>query len=528
MLIRFAALVVASKLCASFPTRLPPPSKDAYAETSATEHFFADAALDHFDAVSPPPSPPWKQRFWTDDTWWCGDGCPIFLLIGNEAPASPIVPYVNLYVLAQQHGALMVVLEHRFYGESQPTADLSTRNMRYLTSEQALGDVARYLQYLLAFDPSAPDAKSSPPLALRAKTSASKVVAFGYSYGGTLAAWARLKYPTLIAGSIASSSPVHAQFEFSQYMQVVEAALSNPKVGGSVTCAAALSEGAVALHALVTSTTPPGASPAIPDALRPCTPMASPDDLAQYEDAIAYALEVAVQMNGYGESLAAVCNGTASVTPLDALAAAFATAVNPAMLPGPRICVPSSWEGDMMAPLKNTTADATDTAWDTRQWKWQKCNEFGWFHSTTGAGSALAAFTALTATQLGPRICAEAFGLPNSTEPNTQRTNTMYGDRSIQATNVVFVHGSMDPWHALGLVNATDPFYQSCAGSGACPAQSSSTSGRKVVFVEGTGHVQDWWAPGENVNVREELRFPLWAYAEIAASVASFVNASGP
>jgi hypothetical protein len=32
-----------------------------------------------------------------------------------------------------------------------------------------------------------------------------------------------------------------------------------------------------------------------------------------------------------------------------------------------------------------------------------------------------------------------------------KRTNTMYGALNLQATRVVSVHGSIDPWHALGI-----------------------------------------------------------------------------
>jgi hypothetical protein len=32
-----------------------------------------------------------------------------------------------------------------------------------------------------------------------------------------------------------------------------------------------------------------------------------------------------------------------------------------------------------------------------------------------------------------------------------KRTNTLYGALELQATNVVFIHGSVDPWHALGI-----------------------------------------------------------------------------
>jgi len=40
--------------------------------------------------------------------------------------------------LAEQHSALIVALEHRYYGLSQPFSDLSTPNLRFLSSRQAL------------------------------------------------------------------------------------------------------------------------------------------------------------------------------------------------------------------------------------------------------------------------------------------------------------------------------------------------------------------------------------------------------
>ena len=33
----------------------------------------------------------------------------------------------------------------------------------------------------------------------------------------------------------------------------------------------------------------------------------------------------------------------------------------------------------------------------------------------------------------------------------------MYGAKNIDVTNVVFVHGSFDPWHALGIIEDKGP-----------------------------------------------------------------------
>ena len=49
-----------------------------------------------------------------------------------------------MHTLAQQHQACVVALEHRFYGESRPTSDMSVESLRVLSSQQALADLARY------------------------------------------------------------------------------------------------------------------------------------------------------------------------------------------------------------------------------------------------------------------------------------------------------------------------------------------------------------------------------------------------
>ena len=99
-----------------------------------------------------------------------------------------------MYQLAQEHEGLLVGVEHRFYGNSFPTADTSVDSLQYLTSDQALADLARLLHDLM----------------VDLDTINSKVITIGGSYSGNLAAWFRLKYPAISTGSIASSGPLTA------------------------------------------------------------------------------------------------------------------------------------------------------------------------------------------------------------------------------------------------------------------------------------------------------------------------------
>ena len=47
--------------------------------------------------------------------------------------------------LAAEAGAMTVALEHRFFGESYPTRDMSDTSLKYLSSNQALADLARFI-----------------------------------------------------------------------------------------------------------------------------------------------------------------------------------------------------------------------------------------------------------------------------------------------------------------------------------------------------------------------------------------------
>lgn len=76
--------------------------------------------------------------------------------------------------------------------------DLSTDNLRFLSSRQALADLAHFRTMIAE---------------ARGLTNR-KWVAFGGSYPGSLAAWFRLKYPHLVHASVATSAPVYATVNF--------------------------------------------------------------------------------------------------------------------------------------------------------------------------------------------------------------------------------------------------------------------------------------------------------------------------
>lgn len=69
----------------------------------------------------------------------------MFCLDGGETSGEDRLPFLDhgiLKLLSQATNGLSIVLEHRYYGESMPVPDLSTDNMAYLTTAQALADNA--------------------------------------------------------------------------------------------------------------------------------------------------------------------------------------------------------------------------------------------------------------------------------------------------------------------------------------------------------------------------------------------------
>jgi hypothetical protein len=47
-------------------------------------------------------------------------------------------------------------------------------------------------------------------------------------------------------------------------------------------------------------------------------------------------------------------------------------------------------------------------------------------------------------------MCAAVFGIPGMT-PNVDATNAFYGGKALNATNVLFTNGLLDPWHLLSI-----------------------------------------------------------------------------
>ncbi|KAK8270491.1 hypothetical protein V6Z12_D11G200400 [Gossypium hirsutum] len=159
------------------------------------EHWF-DQTLDHY---SPYDHRQFKQRYYEFlDYFQVPDG-PIFLKICGESSCNGI-SNDYLGVLAKKFGA---AVSH------------TTENLKYLSSKQALFDLAVFRQWY----------QESLNLKRNKTGAENSWFVFGISYSGALSAWFRLKFPHLTCGSLASSGVVLAVYNYTDFdKQVGESA----------------------------------------------------------------------------------------------------------------------------------------------------------------------------------------------------------------------------------------------------------------------------------------------------------------
>ncbi|CAM1302547.1 PRCP (predicted) [Pycnogonum litorale] len=135
-----------------------------------------------------------KQRYLLSTKHWDSENSgPIFFYVGNEGHIEVFANNTGfMWEIAPEFKAMVVFAEHRFYGKSFPYPQ-EEKKFGLLTSEQAIADHARLITHLKKSIEGAAD---------------SPVIGFGGSYGGMLASWMRIKFPHILDGALASSSPV--------------------------------------------------------------------------------------------------------------------------------------------------------------------------------------------------------------------------------------------------------------------------------------------------------------------------------
>ncbi|PIO62405.1 serine carboxypeptidase S28, partial [Teladorsagia circumcincta] len=186
---------------------------------SGREAYFRQK-LDHFNSSS---DATWMQRYFYNLRYYRPGGNAIFLMVGGagkqimEWVQFEEAPFVQW---GKERGAPLFALEHRFYGKSHPTDNTSKENLRLLNSRQAIEDIAVFIRKMNEkYDFDDP-----------------KWILFGGWYAGSLALWARQKYPDLITGAVSSAAILEPRVDFWEAIQFTEDAYRslNPKCADNI------------------------------------------------------------------------------------------------------------------------------------------------------------------------------------------------------------------------------------------------------------------------------------------------------
>lgn len=145
-------------------------------------------AIDHSSAKSST----FAQRYWVDSQYASGPDAPVIYHMCGEGDVEESYFLTDAVIeWAQQLGARVVFLEHRYYGQSLPFDDFTTEHLRYLTLDNVMEDLATFQKWLST-----------------QQGWTGKWIAVGGSYSGTMAALYRQKHPELVVGALASSAPM--------------------------------------------------------------------------------------------------------------------------------------------------------------------------------------------------------------------------------------------------------------------------------------------------------------------------------
>ncbi|KAK4361489.1 hypothetical protein RND71_020441 [Anisodus tanguticus] len=337
---------------------------------------------------------------------------PIFLKICGESACSGI-PNDYLSVLAKKFGAAVVTLEHRYYGKSSPFKSLTTGNLKYLSSKQALFDLAAFRSFyqvgvMILFPVSVES--------LNVKLSRSNIenpwFVFGTSYSGALSAWFRLKFPHLTCGSLASSAVVQAVYSFSEFdKQVGESA--GPE------CKAALQEITQLVESRLASNR------------KDLKALFGADELRIDGDFLYFVADAAVTAFQYGSPDKLCIPLLEAKKSGEDLVNAYATYVKEYYVKTFGVSVKTYDQENLKSTAVN--GDTSDRLW--------------WFQLLPLVKSSVTLWCTdfiIHPCRYHLDLCRNVFGA--GIYPEVDATNLYYGGTKIAGSKIIFTNGSQDPW----------------------------------------------------------------------------------
>nr|ACI15917.1 serine carboxylase [Bodo saltans] len=365
-----------------------------------------------------------QQRWWGDLSAFTNQSEYAMLYINGEGEAHGS-PDGYPAVYGRNISAAMFGLEHRYYGESMP-APLTNRSMlNYLTVENALADLEAFRLYLQA-------------TVLKKEV---KWFICGGSYSGALSAWSKATYPASYLAAWSSSGVVNARFDYYAFDGHIVSVL--PAV-----CEKAIRSVFDQFSAAYDDPTQRAAMMAIFG-----TPAYfTKEDMAWM---LADGSAMAVQ---YG-SKNYLCD---SIVPL--------SKTNP--FEQYATIIKALWGESFTSSCYYSTECLSNAQYSDQwaaagyAWVYQCCSQLAYWQSGYPNSLRLDVIT----TDYYINQCRSAFG--QNTFPDTYTFNAKFGGATPNATNVIALQGSDDPWQTAGVQAPLGPNYPEvlaqCNGCGHC------------------------------------------------------------
>lgn len=377
-----------------------------------------------------------KQRYFIDATFAKGKDSPVIYYICGEGTCDGATGTPLVDTLAQELGAYRVALEHRYYGYSQPYADLSADSLYFLTMDQALEDLAVFQKYVQ-----------------ESRGLTGKWISIGGSYPGELSAFYRLRHPELVAGALASSAPVLAKADFEEYdLHVAKVASGD--------CLKAIQ---VAVAEVEERMKYPESKAAVKALFKASDVKNDTDFLYNLADMSA----IAIQYGYQDQFCSALTQGLAQGKAVEAYAQIGTKLFDAFGL----TALQDAFEGAMSEKPEDYLGWA-----GMRSWMYQSCTEFG-FYQIAYHDPKMSSRSAQITEEYHNEACRRLFGL--KVPVNTRVTNQNFYERLFDrsTTNIFYTNGSNDPWSNLSITDKT-------IGTDANPAM-------KFFVIAGAAHCDD-------------------------------------
>lgn len=172
--------------------------------------YYFEQLIDHND----PSLGTFSQRYW--HTWeFYEPGGPIIITTPGEQDADGFEGFLTNQTIdgqiAQEQNGATIVLEHRYYGYSNPYNNLSVASLKYHTIQQAIDDLA-YFAY---------NVKLGMPGGDHVTPAEAPWILIGGSYAGALTSFTKVNKPDVFWAAWASSGVVESIVNYWGYFDII-------------------------------------------------------------------------------------------------------------------------------------------------------------------------------------------------------------------------------------------------------------------------------------------------------------------